>query len=132
VGTDVLVLGALLIVLAVLGRIGAMLLVVGFGGVAALMSASASPDHGAAAPLRAEVGLVSASLATVLAIPGLIAGIGLIGCRPWARILPIVLSAIKLLGVPRGTGLGIYGLWVLMSQNTETLFSNRSPRANLA
>jgi hypothetical protein len=58
----------------------------------------------------------------LLSLPGLIAGIGLVKFRPWARILGIVISALDLLSVPFGTALGVYGLWVLLSTETEALF----------
>jgi hypothetical protein len=59
----------------------------------------------------------------VLALPGLIAGWGLLAYKPWARILGLVLSVLNLLNIPVGTALGIYGLWVLFNKDTERLFS---------
>ena len=56
------------------------------------------------------------------ALPGLAAGYGLLKFKPWARIVGIVLSALKLINVPLGTILGAYGLWVLLSKDTERLF----------
>ncbi|MBI3696140.1 MAG: hypothetical protein HY238_15045, partial [Acidobacteria bacterium] len=56
-------------------------------------------------------------------LPSLIAGIGLLKLRPWARILTIVLSAIDLIHVPFGTALGLYGLWALLSKEGEQLFA---------
>ena len=50
----------------------------------------------------------------MLAIPGIIAGIGLVQRRPWARVLALVVGAIGLLDIPVGTALGIYTFWVLM------------------
>jgi hypothetical protein len=59
-----------------------------------------------------------------IGIPGIIAGIGLLKYKRWARILGIVLSAIRLISFPFGTILGIYGLWVLLNKETEALFEN--------
>lgn len=56
-------------------------------------------------------------------IPGLICGYGLLTLRPWARILGIVLSAVRLINIPIGTAVGAYGLWVLFQKETESLFS---------
>lgn len=131
-GTHVKVLGALFIALALFGLIGAVALAAGFGGLAALVSNAASSEDAAAAPFLGLIGLITASITTVLAIPGLIAGLGLIGFRPWARVLAIVLSAISLLGFPLGTALGLYGLWVLLSRETESLFAHRSTGGNPA
>lgn len=58
-----------------------------------------------------------------LGIPGILAGWGLLNYKPWARILAIVLSAIRLINIPIGTVLGIYGLWVLFNKETEALFA---------
>jgi len=57
-----------------------------------------------------------------IGIPGIITGIGLLKVRPWARIVGIVLSAIRLISFPFGTILGVYGLWVLFNDETEALF----------
>ena len=57
-----------------------------------------------------------------ISLPGVIAGIGLLQFRSWARILTIVLSVLDLIHVPFGTALGVYGLWVLLSQGSERLF----------
>ena len=35
----------------------------------------------------------------------------------------IVLSALHLINIPFGTVLAVYGLWVLLSKETESLFS---------
>jgi hypothetical protein len=73
------------------------------------------------------VGTIIAVLLTVLALPGLITGFGLLRFRPWARIVGIVLSALHLFSIPIGTALGIYGLWVLLNAQTLPLFEG--PRA---
>jgi len=49
--------------------------------------------------------------------------IGLLRLRPWARIAGIVVSILSLVAFPLGTVLGIYGLWVLFSKDTERLFA---------
>ena len=59
----------------------------------------------------------------MVSLPGLITGIGLLKLQPWARIVGLVLAAINLINIPFGTVLGIYGLWVLLNKETETLFS---------
>lgn len=50
---------------------------------------------------------------------GLLVGWGLIGHQPWARIMAIVVGVLALFHPPLGTILGIYTLWVLLSQNAE-------------
>jgi hypothetical protein len=50
---------------------------------------------------------------------GLVAGVGLLQQRPWARILAIVLSVLALLNFPFGTALGGYTLWTLFSPEAQ-------------
>ena len=49
----------------------------------------------------------------------LAAGIGLLMREGWGRILALVMGCVSLLSLPFGTAIGIYTLWVLMSQNAE-------------
>jgi hypothetical protein len=63
--------------------------------------------------------------ALVLSLPGIIAGIGLLSFKPWARILTIVVSILDLLNIPFGTALGVYGLWVLFNDDGARLFEQR-------
>ena len=68
------------------------------------------------------VGTFVAALFTILALPGLITGVGLLRFRPWSRILGIVIGALNLLSIPLGTALGVYAFWVLLNQQTISLF----------
>jgi hypothetical protein len=54
------------------------------------------------------------------ALAGAIAGWGLLDRRPWARMLAIVLGVLALFDAPFGTALGVYTLWVLAPNNSET------------
>jgi len=51
---------------------------------------------------------------------GFLAGWGLMQREPWARVLSLVLGFISLFNPPFGTALGIYTLWVLLPQPSET------------
>ena len=73
-------------------------------------------------PIVGLIGGILVMLVFTLSLPDIIAGIGLLKHRPWARILMIVVSVLNLINIPFGTLLGIYGLWVLLSQNTAPLF----------
>ncbi|MFN7993532.1 MAG: hypothetical protein U0Q18_08025 [Bryobacteraceae bacterium] len=116
-------LGALHIVFGALGIMAALGLLVIFGGVAGLVGTTAHGDDARIAiPILGGIGAFIFFLVLALSLPGLIAGIGLLQFRPWARILTIVLSVFELIHVPFGTALGIYGLWVLLSQGSERLF----------
>jgi hypothetical protein len=50
----------------------------------------------------------------LISIPGLIAGIGLLKRKEWARILTLIISVIGLFNFPLGTALGIYSIWALV------------------
>jgi len=54
---------------------------------------------------------------------GIIGGIGLLGYRKWARILVLVIAALGCLSFPLGTLKGVYSIWVLMQDETITLFN---------
>ena len=58
-----------------------------------------------------------------LGILMLIAGIGLLLLRSWARLLTIVLGILDLVSIPLGTALGIYTLWVLAPGNSEVEYA---------
>jgi hypothetical protein len=125
------ILGIIHIVLGALGLLVALVLltIFGLGGAAAGAAAAHNndPDALVALPIIGAIGIGIFLLIAVFTIPGLIAGVGLLKLRPWARILTIVLSAMNLLNVPIGTALGIYGLWVLLNKDTEALFTGIAP-----
>lgn len=72
--------------------------------------------------ITSAVGTAIASFLMVISLPGMLAGIGLLKMRPWARIVAIVIGVLHILSFPLGTALGVYTLWVLLNAETETLF----------
>lgn len=76
-------------------------------------------------PLRGVTIFCWMLLMTLLAIPYLITGLGLIGMYSWARPLGTVLYTFSMLNVPLGTALGVYGFWVLLSPEADEIFSPR-------
>lgn len=125
--THVRVLGVLNIAIGVVGLIIALLTMIGVGGAAGIISASAEPEDAAlAVPILSIVGGLVVAVVFAFSVPSVVTGIGLLYFKPWARILGIVLSAIALLGFPWVTLLGIYGLWVLFNRDTERLFATGS------
>src|SRR4051812_19251727 len=113
------------IILGVLGTLAALCVLVFFGGLAGIARFA---DQGEDAFVGSAVlGLIGAGLTLlvlIVSIPGLIAGIGLLNYRPWARILTIIISVIELPGFPVHTALGAYGLWVLLSVEGSALFTH--------
>ena len=118
------VLAAFHIILGLLGLMGSLLVLLLFGGTAGIIGATApnDPDALLAVPIVGLIGGMIVMVMLTLSMPSIIAGIGLLKRRSWARILTIVLSVLNLINIPFGTALGIYGLWVLLSQNTAPLF----------
>jgi hypothetical protein len=124
------ILGILHIVFGGLGVLAAITVLFIFGGISAVVGLSDhSSDSLAAIPILGLVGGLIFIFVLVISLPGLIAGIGLIQLRPWARIVTIVISAFDLFGVPFHTALGIYGLWVLLNRETEQMFAPPPVRA---
>ena len=123
--THVKVLGVLYLAVGGCMLIGALFLAMTMGGVAGIVGASADPEDAAiAVPILGIAGTALAAFFGIFSLPSLITGYGLLNFKPWARIVGIVLSAISLIMIPFGTIVGAYGLWVLLSKETERLFSS--------
>ena len=58
-------------------------------------------------------------------------GIGLLSCKSWARILTLVMAALGLLNIPIGTLKGVYIIWVLVQQETISLFAKGCPEGSV-
>jgi hypothetical protein len=124
------ILGVLHIVFGGLGVLAAIIVLLIFGGISAFVGLSGhSADSATAAPILGVIGGFVFILVMALSLPGLIAGIGLLQFRSWARLTTIILSAFDLLSVPFGTALGVYGLWVMLNPETERLFARPPMRA---
>jgi len=61
----------------------------------------------------------------VTALPGIIAGWGLLNYRPWARILAIIVAFLDIWSIPFGTALAIYAMYVLFSGKSDRVFNRR-------
>ncbi len=120
--THVKVLAWLYIVFGILGSLFGlgMMALLSFIGVA---GAASDPDAWMAVPILGFTGAALGVFMLLLSLPGIIAGVGLLKFRPWARILTIVLSALNLMNIPFGTILGVYGLWVMLSDDGSRLFA---------
>jgi len=123
--THVRLLAAIQIAFGALGLLAALIVLVVFGGAASILGMTGvaqDPDAIIAVPIIAIVAVAIVVLIVLLSIPSLIAGFGLLSFRPWARTLTTILCVIDLLNVPIGTAVGVYGLWVVLSAETEPLF----------
>ena len=118
------ILGVLNIVWGAFGALGGLVILLIFGGAFGVLNA-VSFQHPQAAfvpPIIAIIGGAISIFLLILSVPSIIAGVGLLYFKPWARILAIIISAIHLMSIPFGTALGIYGLWVLFSPKSQSLF----------
>ena len=116
------VIAVLNIVFGVLGILGALFVLIFFGGLAAVAGADHDADAPVGVAVLGSVGVFAAVTIAIMSVPGILAGWGLLKFRSWARILGIILSVLSLPGFPFGTALGIYGLWVLLNKETKPLF----------
>ena len=64
-----------------------------------------------------------ANILIFLSIPNIIGGIGLYKRKRWGRILALILCFLSLLSIPFGTALGIYGIWVLLNDESKGIFN---------
>jgi hypothetical protein len=84
---------------------------------------------GIASPFVAELGELGWGAGGALVVFGLSAiasSAGLKKLAPGGRVAAIVVCAIALLIFPLGTALGAYGLWVLLSEEAETIFRTQT------
>lgn len=68
------------------------------------------------------VGTTVGVFLSVMALPGLAAGYGLLKRYSWARPLALVVGFLNLLNFPFGTAIGAYTIWVLLQQNAPDYF----------
>ena len=73
------------------------------------------------------IGGVGLVFFTLLALPGLVAGFGLLAGKSWARILALVVGFLGLFNIPIGTAIGIYTFLVLLQQDADEYFDMLKP-----
>ncbi len=104
------------------------ILVGGFGGLAATIFFLLFAGPTTVSSYGPLIGFVITGwmwLMLLLAVPAIVLGIGLLNFRPWTRSIGTVIAILEILNFPLGTAIGIYALWVLMSPETDPLFSPR-------
>lgn len=111
------ILGWLYIAFGALGLLAAVIVLIATVG-GGLLSGDAR-----AAAVASGVGFFVAVLVSVLSLPNLIGGWGLLKRKSWSRMLVIVLGCISLISIPIGTILGIYTLWALTKPEARSLLS---------
>ena len=124
--THVKVLGLLQIIVGALGILIALFVMLMFGGIAGLVAAVGEEGSEIAVPILGLVGMFAVTFILLLSIPGIIVGVGLLKFRPWARVFGIIMSILLIIHFPLGTIVGVYGLWVLLTGETEKLFAAKN------
>ena len=69
------------------------------------------------------MGVMGVILFTILSLPGVLAGIGLLRRKAWGRILALIVGFFNLFNVPIGTALGAYTFFVLLQQSAADYFA---------
>ena len=121
------ILGILNIVYASFGILVALVILAVFGGSAGIVAANHDPDAATAIPILGAIGLVIIVCVAIFTAPAIVAGIGLLKFKTWARPWTIVASILHLLSIPFGTALGVYGLWVMFKDETAALIKAKNP-----
>ena len=116
--THVRILGWLWIIFGVLGILGALCI-----GISTAGGGLISQDD-TAILVTLIVAVVCGGLFFLGSALNIIAGVGLLKYKSWARILAIILGIVNLFGFPIGTALGIYTFWVMFNEETKHLFEN--------
>lgn len=122
----VIIVGALHIGLGVLTLFGAVV------ALAAIVGGGVLSGDAEAMLVTGIVGPAVGLFLFLLALPGIIGGVGLLQGKSWARILVLILGMFKLIDFPIGTLIGIYTIWVLLNQETALLFDGESKAAQFA
>jgi hypothetical protein len=99
------------------------------GIAAAALITSASHGGGGSQMAAGVMAIIFTTLAIIAMMWGaahVVIGVPLRRHRPWARLMALMLGSVDLLLLPYGTALGIYALWVLLSEGGKELFIERA------
>jgi hypothetical protein len=118
--THIRALGRLNIAFGVLSAIFFLGTLISYGSLQSLYSA-AQADFTAAALLA------SVLFHAAVAVPCIVLGYAAMQYREWARSALTVVSALNLMNPPIGPFIGAYSLWVLLTPETDPLFTE-APR----
>jgi hypothetical protein len=91
---------------------------------ALLVGIGAITDDPTAFAILGVTGTAVGALLLLLAIPGIVAGVGLLQRRGWGRVLAMVVGFLGLVNFPIGTAIGIYTFWVLLQDAAADVFAS--------
>jgi hypothetical protein len=88
--------------------------------------AAADSGDAVAMPILGLIGTIGLLFFAVLALPGLLAGYGLLKQKKWGQILGIVVGILSLLNIPVGTAIGAYTVFVLFQNSANDYFNGQT------
>ncbi len=103
---------------------GALVLLIGVILFGLLTGVGVISDDSTALGVLGFIGTALMLLLVALAIPCVLAGIGVLLRREWGRITALVVGILSLIDIPIGTAIGVYSIWILMNDETRALFQN--------
>lgn len=106
---------------------GVIVLLIGIAGFVVLTGIGAISGDSTALGVLGLIGTIGLALMGLLAVPSVIAGIGLLMRKEWGRILALVVGILSLIDIPLGTALGAYTIWALMDAEARQVFENPVP-----
>jgi len=110
--------------------LGAMTFFAGFVVFWILFGISFLPDIDVEAPIILRtIGAGIGAFFLILAVPKILAGIGLLRRAEWGRVLTLIVSFFSLLNFPFGTALAIYSFVILIKDETIRLFRPEAAKA---
>ena len=112
------ILGWLYVISSVFFLLLGLFLFVLLGGIG-FFAPSSDPE---APAILLLVGLFVGGLMALLALPGLLAGWGLLKRKNWGRVLALIVGILNLFNFPLGTALGAYTLYVLLQSEAADYF----------
>ena len=74
-----------------------------------------------------QIGTAFVAIFALFGVISIVAGIGLLSRKSWARTLGIVAAVLTLFNFPIGTLIGGYALWVLFNEETRREFGAAAP-----
>ncbi|MDX1568639.1 MAG: hypothetical protein R3223_12610 [Longimicrobiales bacterium] len=120
--THVMVLGWLQILIGILDLLIALLVFGVLAGVGLMLGLAGEPVF----PIfGGALGTILGVLLAVTALPNLLAGVGLLARKNWARILALILAALNIFKFPWGTALAVYTFWALTGDEARRWFGAR-------
>ena len=110
--THVQIVAALHIAAGVICLLGSLAIFVFLGMAGGIVISQGEPET---AGILGIIAIALGGFLAVLALPGIIGGLGLMADKRWGRPVVLVLGILHLANIPIGTALGVYTLWALLS-----------------